>query len=86
MGNVLREKQEGPGSLTREWGFKPLLTPQPVNPVLIEDFQMMLYSKFKGSGHCDSKEKIFENFIFSTPFLTPVTYLCNELKPFEQYW
>jgi len=41
---------------------------------------MMLLPIMKGLGLVVSDKKIFENLCFD-----PVTYLCNQLKHFEQY-
>jgi len=45
----------------------------------------MLYMKYESSGHCTSRQEDlklhFENLVFD-----PVTYLCNQSEPFEQFW
>jgi len=53
---------------------------------LVEDFKMMLYTKYKSSGPCSFRQEDFWKFHFKNLFIDPVIYLCNQLERFEQLW
>ena len=43
---------------------------------------MMLYTKYESSRPCSFRRKLqFEDLFFD-----PVTYICNQSVPFEQFW
>jgi len=46
---------------------------------------MMLYTKYESSGPCSFRED-FLKLHFKNLFIDPVTYLCIQSEPFEQFW
>jgi len=46
---------------------------------------MLLYTKYDSSGPCSFRQD-FLNVHFKNLFLDPVTYLCNQSEPIEQFW
>jgi len=44
---------------------------------------MMQYTKYESSGPCSFGQD-FLKLHFENLFFDPVTYLCNQLEPFEQ--
>jgi len=46
----------------------------------------MLYTKYKSSGPCSLRQEYFLKLHFENLFFDPLTYLCNQLEPFEQFW
>jgi len=53
---------------------------------LVEDLYMLLYTKYESSGPCSFRQKDFWKLHFENLFFDLVTYLCNQLKQFEQLW
>jgi len=46
---------------------------------------MMLYTKYESSGPCSFRQDDFFNLHFKNLLFDPVTYICNQLKPFELF-
>ena len=46
----------------------------------------MLYIKYKSSGPCSFRQEEFWKLHFENIIFDPVTYLCNQLEPFKQFW
>jgi len=44
----------------------------------------MLYTKFESSGPCSFRQD-FWKLQFEDLFLDPMTYICNQSEPFEQF-
>jgi len=44
----------------------------------------MLYIKYESSRHCSFRQEDLWKLHFENLFIDPVTYLCNQLEPFEQ--
>jgi len=47
---------------------------------------MMLYTKYKSCEPCSFRQEDFLKLHLKNLFIDPVTYLCNQLKRFEQLW
>jgi len=47
---------------------------------------MMLYTKYERSGPCSFGQEDFFKLQFENLFFDPMTYLCNQSEPFEQFW
>jgi len=47
---------------------------------------MMLYTKYECSGPSSFRQEDFSKLHFENLFFDPVTYLCNQSEPFEQFW
>ena len=47
---------------------------------------MLLYTKYESSGSCSFRQEDFLKLHFKNLFFDPVTYLCNQSEPFEQFW
>ena len=47
---------------------------------------MMLYTKYESSRPCRSRQEDFLKVAFKNLFFDPVTYLCAQSEPFEQFW
>jgi len=45
---------------------------------------MMLYTKYEKYGPCSFRH-FFLKLDFKKPIFDPVTYLCNQSEPFEQF-
>ena len=51
-----------------------------------EDLYMMLYTKYKSSGPCSFRQDFFFlKIAIWKPIFDPVTYLCNQSEPFDQF-
>ena len=47
---------------------------------------MLLYTKYESSGPCSFRQEDFLKLHFANLFFDPVTYICNQSEPFEQFW
>jgi len=46
----------------------------------------MLYTKYDSFGRSSFRQEDFLKLHFENLFFDPVTYLCNQVEPFEQLW
>jgi len=46
---------------------------------------MLLYTKYESSESCSFKHEDVLMLHFKNLFFEPVTYLCNQSEPFEQF-
>ena len=53
---------------------------------LVEELQMMLYTKYERSGLCSFRQEDIWKLHFENLFFDPVTFICNQSEPFEQFW
>jgi len=68
------------------WGGVNLNPRGIILTTLVEDLEMMLYTKYESSGPCSFRREDFFKLHFENLFIDPVTYLCNQLERFEQLW
>jgi len=47
---------------------------------------MMLYTKYNSSGPCSFRQEDFLKLHLENTFFDPMTYICNQSEPFEQFW
>jgi len=47
---------------------------------------MMLYTKYESFGPLKFQTRRFFKIAFLRPIFDPLTYLCNQLEPLEQFW
>jgi len=47
---------------------------------------MMLKIKYTSSGPCSFRQEDFWKLHYKNLHIDPVTYLCNQSEPFEQFW
>jgi len=47
---------------------------------------MMLYTKFESAGPCSFRQEDFLKLHFESLSFDPVTYICNQSEPSEQFW
>ena len=47
---------------------------------------MMLYTKYESSGPCSFRQEDCLKLHFKNLFFDPVTDICNQSEPFEQFW
>jgi len=45
----------------------------------------MLYTTYESSGPCSFRQEDILKLPFENLFFDPVTYICNQLEPFEQF-
>jgi len=46
---------------------------------------MMSYTKYKSSGPCSFRQEDVWKLHLKNLYIDPVTYLCNQSEPFEQF-
>ena len=47
---------------------------------------MMLYTKYESSGPYSFRQEDILKLHSENLFFDPMTFLCNQLEPFEQLW